>query len=97
MLNMMLDARSKDLGLVIQYVGKEKVSLIASEYDKYVLFPLLVHVYKCLNLSIKSEIVVLSTLVDYEMYDFKVGSLYQLMEISEEMVLSVVKENQEGK
>jgi hypothetical protein len=53
----------------------------------YVLFPLLVHVYKCLNLFITSETVVPSTLADYEVYDFRVGSLYHLMEINEEMVL----------
>ncbi len=46
MLNMMLDPRFKGLGLVIQYVGKEKIHLIIGEYDRYDLFPLLVHAYK---------------------------------------------------
>jgi hypothetical protein len=84
--------------LVIQYVGKEKFPLIASEYDMYVLFPLLVHVYKFLNPYATSEIVVASTSIDFEMNNFRVGSLYDLMEIDEKMVLSMVKEhNQEGK
>ncbi len=95
MLNMMLDARSKNLRLVIQYVGKEKVALIISEYDMYVLFPLLVHVYKFLNPFTISEtvVVVASILVDYEVYNFRDGSLYDLMEIDEELVLSMVKEH----
>jgi hypothetical protein len=95
MLSMMLDARSKNLRLVIQYVGKEKATLIASEYDMYVLFPLLVHVYKFFNPFITSEIVVVaaSILVDYEVYNFRDGSLYDLMEIDEELVLSMVKEH----
>jgi hypothetical protein len=95
MLSMMLDARSKNLRLVIQYVGKEKATLIASEYDMYVLFPLLVHVYKFFNPFIASEIVVVvaSILVDYEVYNFRDGSLYDLMEIDEELVLSMVKEH----
>jgi hypothetical protein len=49
MLSMMLDPCFKSLGLVIEYVGKEKVVLIAGEYGMYVLFPLLVHAYKFLN------------------------------------------------
>ncbi len=95
MLSMMLDARSKNLRLVIHYVGKEKATLIASEYDMYVLFPLLVHVYKFFNPFITSEIVVVaaSILVDYEVYNFRDGSLYDLMEIDEELVLSMVKEH----
>ncbi len=45
-----------------------------------------------MNPSTASEIVVASTLVDYEVYNFKDGSLYELMEIDEEMILSMVKE-----
>jgi hypothetical protein len=58
----MLDPHFKGLGLVIQYVGKEKVHLIIDEYDRYDLFPLLVHAYKVLNSFITSEVVVTSTL-----------------------------------
>jgi len=58
MLNMMLDLHFKGLRLVIQYVGKEKAHLIIGEYDRYVLFPLLVHVYKVVNSFIASEIIV---------------------------------------
>jgi hypothetical protein len=91
----MLDALSKNLRLVIQYVGKEKAALIASEYDMYVLLPLLVHVYTFLNPFTASEIVavVVSILVDYEVYNFRNGSLYDLMEIDEELVLLMVKEH----
>jgi hypothetical protein len=39
MLSMMLDPHFKGLGLVIQYIGKEKVVLITREYDRFVLFP----------------------------------------------------------
>jgi hypothetical protein len=92
MLNMMLDPRFKGLRLVIQYVGKEKAILITNEYDKYVLFPLLVHAYRFLNMFTTSEIVVASTMTNYEMNNFGVKSLYDLMEIDEKMVLSVVKE-----
>jgi hypothetical protein len=45
MLNMMLDMHLKGLGLVIQYVGKERTQMITCEYDKYVLFPFLSHAY----------------------------------------------------
>jgi hypothetical protein len=53
----MLHPHFKSLKLVTQYVGKEKTHLIASEYDRYVLFPLLVHVYKVLNSYVVSEVV----------------------------------------
>jgi hypothetical protein len=42
MLAIMLDPRSKGLGLVIDYVGKERTFQIAWEYDRQVLFPFLV-------------------------------------------------------
>jgi hypothetical protein len=54
---MMLHPHFKGLKLVIQYVRKEKTHLIASEYDKYVLFLLLVHAYKVLNSYVVSEVV----------------------------------------
>jgi hypothetical protein len=40
------------LGLVIQYVGKDKAIQVVDEYDRQVLFLLLVCAYKFLN-SIK--------------------------------------------
>jgi hypothetical protein len=58
----MLDPRFKGSRWVIQYVGKEKAHLIIDEYDKYVLFSLLVHVYKVLISSTASEVVVAFTL-----------------------------------
>jgi hypothetical protein len=42
MLAFMLDPRYKELRLVIDYVGKEWALRIVGEYDKQVLFPLLV-------------------------------------------------------
>jgi hypothetical protein len=62
MLSMMLDPCFKGLGLVIQYVRKEKIHLIIGEYNMYDLFPLLVHAYKVLNSFFASEVVVASTL-----------------------------------
>ncbi len=56
----MLDPHFKGLGPVIQYVGKEKAHLIIGENDRYVLFLLLVHVYKVLNPSIAHEVVVVA-------------------------------------
>jgi hypothetical protein len=81
MLNMMLDPCFKGLGLVIQYVGKEKTTLIASEYDMYVLFPLLVHVYMFLNSSITSETIVASTSTNYEV---NILNHYRIRKVSDE-------------
>lgn len=68
---MMLHPHFKGLRLVIQYVGKEKTHLIVGEYDRYVLFPLLVHVYKVLNLYVVSEVVVVaSTMNNFKMSNF---------------------------
>jgi len=41
MLALILDPHYKKLGLVIQYVGKQRVFHIASKYDKKVLFSFL--------------------------------------------------------
>jgi hypothetical protein len=67
---MMLHPHFKGLKLVIQYVRKEKTHLIASEYDRYVLFLLLVHVYKVLNSYVVSEVVV----VAYTMNNIKLSN-----------------------
>jgi hypothetical protein len=57
----MLDPHFKGLGPIIQYVGKEKTHLIIGQYDRYVLFSLLVHVYKVLNLFTASKVVDVSS------------------------------------
>jgi hypothetical protein len=62
MLNMMLDLKFKGLKLVIQYVQKDITHLIASDYDKYVLFPLLVHVCRKIWTSLLWMIFVVFTL-----------------------------------
>jgi hypothetical protein len=46
----------------------------------YVLFPLLVHVYKFLNSYVANETIVASKSTNYEVNNFGVGSLYDLME-----------------
>jgi hypothetical protein len=58
----------------------------------YVLFPLLVHAYRLLNPSTASETIVASITTNSEVNNFGAWSLYDLMEIYEEMALSVVKE-----
>jgi len=60
----MLHPHFKGWKLVIHYVGKEKAHLIASKYDRYVLFSLLVHVYKVLNLYVVSEVVVVASIMN---------------------------------
>jgi len=47
MLAMMLDPRCKGLGLVMQYVGKERAFQILGEYDRLILFMFLV----CIQVS----------------------------------------------
>jgi hypothetical protein len=49
----------------------------------YVLFPLLVHVYKFLNPCFASETIVAFTSSNYEMNNSRAGSLYDLMETNE--------------
>ncbi len=51
MLCMMLDPHYKGLGLVVQFVGKERTLQITSEYGCQVLFPLLIFAYNFLNPS----------------------------------------------
>lgn len=97
--SMMLDQCFKCLKLITQYVRKEKVHLIVGDDDKYALLLLLVHAYKVLNLSIASEIIVVSIVnnsksINYEVNNFKGASLYNLMQTDAKMVLLVVKDNQ---
>jgi hypothetical protein len=49
MLAHMLDPRFKGLGLVINYIGKERTFQITGEYDKQALFLFLICAYKLLN------------------------------------------------
>ncbi len=49
MLAVMLNPCFKGLGLVIQYVGKERTLHIVGEYDCHVLFPFIICAYKYLN------------------------------------------------
>jgi hypothetical protein len=55
MLAMILNPYYNSLGLVIQYVDEERVLHIVYEYDKQVLFPLLVWAYKFVKPSHASE------------------------------------------
>jgi len=87
MLAMMLDPRCKGLGLVMQYVGKERAFQILGEYDRLILFMFLVCAYKFLNLTNVSERVLY-----FASESSQSTSLYDLMEIDENMTLSVVKE-----
>jgi hypothetical protein len=80
MLTMMLDPRYKGLGLVIQNVGKEKAFQIASEYDRAILFPLLVCAYKFLNPTNVSE-----RIPNFALESSQSTSFYDLMEIDEDM------------
>jgi hypothetical protein len=87
MLAMMLNLRYKGLGLVIQNVGNERAFQIPGEYDRLTLLPLLVCAYKFLNPTNVSEKV-----PNFALESFQSISLYDLMEIDEDMPLSVVKE-----
>jgi hypothetical protein len=55
MLAMMLNPCYKNLGLMIQYVDNERALHIVDEYDRQVLFQLLVWAYKFLNPTHASE------------------------------------------
>jgi hypothetical protein len=51
----MLDPCFKGLGLIIQYVGKERTLQVVGDYNTQVLFPLLVCAYKVLYPTNASE------------------------------------------
>jgi hypothetical protein len=86
-LAMMLDPCCKGLGLIIQYVGKERAFQIPGEYDRAILFPLLVCAYKFLNPTNVSERV-----LNFALESSQSTSLYDLVETDEHMALLVVKE-----
>jgi hypothetical protein len=82
MLAMMLNPCYKNLGLVIQYVDKEKALHIVDEYDRQVLFPLLVWAYKFLNPTHASE-----KTPSFTFQSSQSTSLYDLMETNGDMAL----------
>ncbi len=86
MLAMILDLHFKGLGLVIQYVDKERTLHIAGEYDHRVLFWFLIYAYKYLNPSDVSVGV-----PNFASQNIEPTSLYDLIEIDEKMALLVVK------
>jgi hypothetical protein len=73
--------------LVIQYFGKERALQIVGEYDRAIFFPLLVCAYKFLNPTNVSERV-----PNFASKSSQFTSLYDVMEIDEDMALSMVKE-----
>jgi len=87
MLAMMLGPHYKGLGLVIQYVGKERVLQILGEYDRAILFSLLVCAYKFLNPTNVS-----GRVLNFALESSQSTSLYDFMETNEDMTLLVVKE-----
>ncbi len=89
MLAMMLDPRFKGLLFVIQYVGKERTLHIVGEYDYHVLFPFLTCAYKYLN---PSHVGVGAP--SFASQSIQPTSFYDLIEIDEEMALSVVVKEQ---
>jgi len=87
MLCMMLDPCYKNVGLVIQFVGKERALQIIDEYDHHVLFPFLVSTYTFLNPCDASV-----GAYNCASHNTKSTSLYDFIESNEEMATSVVKE-----
>jgi len=85
MLAMILNLRFKGLGLVIQYVGKERTLHIASEYDHQVSFWFLICAYKYLN---PSDVIV--GVPSFASQNIEPTSLYDLIETNEKMALLVV-------
>jgi hypothetical protein len=55
MLALMLDSEYKGLGLVIDYVGKQRAFHIVGDYDREALFMLFFYAYKILNLTNANE------------------------------------------
>ncbi len=86
MLCMMLNPCYKGLGLVIQFVGKERALQIASEYDCQFFLPLLLSTYNFLNPNDTSV-----GASSFTFYSVEFTNLYDLMEINEEMASLVEK------
>jgi hypothetical protein len=83
MLALMLDPCFKGLGLVIQYVGKERTLQVASDYDTQVLFSFLVCAYKVLNPTNASE----KNAGGSTSQSSQCSSLYDVMDTNEDMTL----------
>jgi hypothetical protein len=82
----MLHPRYKESGLLMQYIGKEKILQITSDYNRKVLFPQLLCTYKFLNLANVNE-----KTLSFALKISKSSSLYDVMEIDEDVALSMVK------
>jgi hypothetical protein len=83
----MLNPCYKGLGVVIQFVGKERALQITSEYDRQFSLPLLISTYNFLN---PSDIGVGAS--SFTSCSVQFTNLYDLMEINEKMASLVVKE-----
>jgi hypothetical protein len=75
-LALMLDPQYKGLGMIIQYVGKQRAFQITNEYDREVLFPLLFCAYKILNPTNANE----RSSCSYTSHSFQSTSLYDVIE-----------------
>jgi hypothetical protein len=84
MLALMLDPQYMGLGLVIDYVCKEGALWITGEYDKQVLFLLLVCAYKVLIPNDACEKVPSNSTSQ----NSQTTSLYDYMDMDEDMALS---------
>ncbi len=84
---MMLNPCYNGLGLVIQFVGKERTLQIASECDHQFLLPLLIYAYNFFNPSDTGF-----GASSFTSYSVEFTNLCDLMEINEEMASLVVKE-----
>ncbi len=71
--------------MIIQYVGKDRAIWVVNEDDRQVLFLLFVCAYKFLNPTKISEKAPHPKLLNPQV-------CYDLMEINEDMALSIVKE-----
>jgi hypothetical protein len=88
MLALMFNPHFKGLGLIIQYVGKEKALQVASDYNTQVLSPLLVCAYKVLNPTNVSE----RNVGGSTSQSSQCFALYDVLDTNEDMALLVVKE-----
>ncbi len=83
---MMLYPHYKELGLLVQYISKEKILQVTSDYNRQVLFPQLFCTYKFLNLANVSE-----KTLSFALNFFQSSSFNDVMEIDEDVALSMVK------
>jgi hypothetical protein len=86
MLVMVLNCCYKGLGLVIQFVGKERPLQTTCEYDYQTLFPLLVVAYNFINPNDVG-----ARVPSFAFQSTKTTSLYDNIDIDEGMTTLVVK------